>query len=737
MSLNYRTHRSLASSTHGRWTSRLGIALSACTALFFQIGSQTAEGQSTSFTASQAIDYPFASELVAAASGSRIAWVLNESGVRNVWVAEGPSFTARRLTSYTADDGQEMSDLQISHDGMTVIYVRGGDHDGNWPAENPPDPSAAATMPHVELYAVPFTGGTPKMLAEGDDPAISPRGDRVAFIKAHQAWQVPVDGGKAASQLFYSRGETRTLVWSPAGDRLAFVSDRGDHSFIGIFESDSLPIRYVSPSTSRDDSPQWSPDGRQLVFVRRPGVGGAPKPLLEQHPEPWAIWVATAATGIGRPVWTSPSTLNGSFPDLTENADVLWAATDRVVFRAELDGWPHIYSVSSAGGEPMLLTAGNYTVEHVAASPDRKFLVYSANTGGDTNDIDRRHIYRVPVDRAAPVAITAGAGVEWTPVVTGDGRTVSFIAATVTSPPLTSVASLDAGSTPPVPRAINLAVIPRDFPGAQMVAPRKVVFRAADGVMVHGQLFERPGGGGGGGAKPAVIFVHGGPPRQMLLGWHYMEYYSHAYAMEQFLASHGYVVLSVNYRLGIGYGRAFQHPEHSGPWGASEYNDVLAGRAFLGTLPEVDGTRVGIWGGSYGGFLTALALARNSNLFAAGVDLHGVHDWLSDFGDYITKAEARFEKADIAAALQVAWQSSPVASVASWRSPVLLIHGDDDHNVHFSQTVDLVQRLSASGIAYEELVLPNEIHGFLRHQSWLVSDSTMVAFLDRKLKDRR
>jgi dipeptidyl aminopeptidase/acylaminoacyl peptidase len=382
----------------------------------------------------------------------------------------------------------------------------------------------------------------------------------------------------------------------------------------------------------------------------------------------------------------------------------------------------------------MLLTAGAYTVEHVAASPDRKFLVYSANTGGDTNDIDRRHIYRVPVDQAAPVAITAGAGVEWTPVVTGDGRTVSFIAATVTSPPLTSVASLDAGSTPPVPRAINLAAIPRDFPGSQMVAPRKVVFRAADGVMVHGQLFERPGSAG---LKPAVIFVHGGPPRQMLLGWHYMDYYSHAYAMEQFLASHGYVVLSVNYRLGIGYGRAFQHPEHSGPWGASEYNDVLAGRAFLGTLPEVDATRVGIWGGSYGGFLTALALARNSNLFAAGVDLHGVHDWLSDFGDYITKAEARFEKADIAAALQVAWQSSPVASIASWRSPVLLIHGDDDHNVHFSQTVDLVQRLSAAGATFEELALPNEIHGFLRHQSWLTSDSTMVAFLDRKLKDRR
>ena len=220
--------------------------------------------------------------------------------------------------------------------------------------------------------------------------------------------------------------------------------------------------------------------------------------------------------------------------------------------------------------------------------------------------------------------------------------------------------------------------------------------------MVHGQLFERAGGG----PKPAVIFVHGGPPRQMLLGWHYMEYYSHAYAMSQYLANHGYVVLSVNYRLGIGYGRAFQHPDHWGPWGAAEYNDVLAGRAFLATLPEVDAARVGIWGGSYGGFLTALALARNSNLFAAGVDLHGVHDWIADMGGLAQVETDRYRRSDLAAALQVAWESSPVSSIAGWRSPVLLIHGDDDHNVHFSQTVDLVQRLSATAPRTRSLFFP-------------------------------
>ena len=687
-----------------------------------------AGAQSGVFTVPQVTSYPYTANLVTAQTGSRIAWVLNESGVRNVWVAQGPEFVARRLTSYVADDGQELTNLALSSDGVTVVYVRGGDHDANWPPEagQQPDPSSLPIQPHVQIWAVPFAGGAPKLLADGDDPVISPRGDRVAFIKDHQIWVVPLDGSKPASQLFFARGQSHSLVWSPSGDRVAFVSDRGDHSFIGVFQSDSAPIQYLVPTTSRDNVPQWSPDGRQILFVRQPGAGGAPKTWLEQHPRPWAIWVADAATGAGHAVWTLPNTLLGSVPALEDGPDVMWGAGGRIVFRAELDGWAHSYSVPAAGGEPMLLTVGPYMVEQAVMSPDRSLILYSANTGKDTNDIDRRHAYRVPVDRAAPVAITSGTGVEWTPVMTGDGRTIAFIGSTVSSPPLTHVASASGGDS----RGINTATIPRDFPGDQMVVPRKVVFRATDGVAVHGQLFERPGGG----PKPAVIFVHGGPPRQMLLGWHYMDYYSHAYAINQYLANHGYVVLSVNYRLGIGYGRAFQHPDHAGPFGASEYADVLAGRAFLGTLPEVDAKRVGIWGGSYGGFLTALALARNSNLFAAGVDLHGVHDWYADISSAIQEAKARYEQADLDAAVKVAWESSPVASIAGWRSPVLLIHGDDDHNVHFSQTVDLVQRLSAVGAPFEELVLPNEIHGFLRRQSWLTADSATVSFLDRTLK---
>jgi dipeptidyl aminopeptidase/acylaminoacyl peptidase len=233
---------------------------------------------------------------------------------------------------------------------------------------------------------------------------------------------------------------------------------------------------------------------------------------------------------------------------------------------------------------------------------------------------------------------------------------------------------------------------------------------------------------------PGVIFVHGGPPRQMLLGWHYMGYYSNAYAVNQYLATHGFTVLSVNYRLGIGYGRAFHQPEHAGFAGASEYQDVVAGARFLQKVPGVDPRRIGIWGGSYGGYLTAMGLAHNSDIFKAGVDYHGVHDWSRELDGWFGKSASRFETGDREAAMKTAFESSPDAAIATWKSPVLLIQGDDDRNVPFQQTIDLARRLDARHLPYEELVLPNEIHGFLRHASWLQADEANVAFFARQFE---
>jgi dipeptidyl aminopeptidase/acylaminoacyl peptidase len=175
-------------------------------------------------------------------------------------------------------------------------------------------------------------------------------------------------------------------------------------------------------------------------------------------------------------------------------------------------------------------------------------------------------------------------------------------------------------------------------------------------------------------------------------------------------------VLSVNYRLGIGYGYEFHKPEHAGAAGASEYKDIRAAGAWLQKQHFVDSSRIGIYGGSYGGYLTALALAKDSRLFAAGVDFHGVHDWTVQ-GNTAAGKE-KYEKApDFEAAQKLAWLSSPVSLINTWRSPVLIIQGDDDRNVRFNQSVDLIQRLEKKGVPYETLMIVDDTHHWMKFEN--------------------
>jgi dipeptidyl aminopeptidase/acylaminoacyl peptidase len=704
--------------------------------LAFRVQAQGAGAAApAAFSLEQVKSYPFPGGLTAAATGTRIAWTFNERGLRNVWVAEGPEWKARALTRYEKDDGQELTSLQLSTDGKYAVYVRGGDHGSNWDDSMPANPLGMPVPVPVQVWSVPFEGGEPKLIGDGDNPALSPRGDLVAFEKDRQLWTAPIDGSSPARKLFVSRGDNGQAQWSPDGSRLAFVSSRGDHALIGIYTSESTPITWIAPSTSRDSSPRWAPDGARLAFVRRPGSGGAPTMILEPRRQPWSIWTAEAATGAGRELWRAPETPRGSYPTTHGETNLHWADAGRIVFLSYADGWPHLYSIAETGGEPLLLTPGNYMAEHIRLSPDRRSLVFAANAGNAPDDIDRRHVVRVPVDRPATEMLTRGTGLEWTPVVTGDGNWIAYIGANAQRPPLPRVRPSLGGPA----RALALAEdrLPAEFPATQLVTPKAVTYKSEDGVVVHAQLFERAGGTS---KKPAIVYVHGGPPRQMLLGWHYSDYYSNSYAMNQYLASRGFVVLSINFRLGIGYGYEFHRPRGAGAQGASEYLDVKAAGEYLRTLPQVDGARVGIYGGSYGGYLTALALARNSDIFAAGVDIHGVHDFTSSGSGAgsalqaaMTGGSAKFEPNDRDEALEVAWKSSPVSQVASWKSPVLLIHADDDRNVRFGQTVDLARRLAARGVPYEELVIVDDTHHWLRHANQMRVNAAVAEFFERKL----
>ncbi len=684
--------------------------------LFFSGGFRGA----ANFTLEQVMSSPFPTGLVAASHSPRVAWVFNAKGVRNLWVADAPDFAARQITHYDSDDGLPIASLRITADGRTLVYVRGSETNENGRVA---DPTNGIWPRKQQVWAIDVDAGAPRLLGEMgcaeedcEDVQLSPDGQFAVWAARKQLWIAPVSGATAAHQLTDLRGDNSNPKWSPDGRQIALVSARGDHSFIAIYDFGREQVRYLSPSADRDSMPRWSPDGRHIAFVRQPGIQEK-IPLIPVRPQPWAIWVADASTAEAKEIWHSGKEDNDSFPAETADKSFYFADNDKLLFASEQDGWNHLYSIAASGGAATLLTPGSFEVEDVTLANDRRSVIFSSNQ----DDVDRRHLWRVDLQGGKPQPLTKGETMEWSPLESGTGGQVVCLGSSATVPAMPF--HLGAKGREMIARQ----ALPADFPSSQLVTPRQVIFKSEDGLEIHGQLFtpagrSRPG--------PALIFTHGGPVRQMMLGFHYMYYYHNAYAMNQYLASQGYVVLSVNYRLGIMYGRAFREAPNSSWRGAAEYKDVVAGAKYLQGLPTVDPKKIGLWGGSYGGFLTAMGLARNSDLFAAGVDMHGVHDW----SVFLPRWENHPGAPDAKEAEKLAFDSSPDAAVSTWKSPVLLIHGDDDRNVPFGQTVDLAQRLRAQHVRFEELIFPDEIHDFLMWKNWFRAYGATADFFDRTLK---
>ncbi|MDP9147134.1 MAG: prolyl oligopeptidase family serine peptidase [Acidobacteriota bacterium] len=673
----------------------------------------------TPVTLEQIMSAPFPSNLVASKTGSRLAWTFDQEGQRNVWVSDGPQFQARQLTKYDADDGQGLSDLRFSRDANTLVYVRG---EGKNSAAQSPNPTSNPAGVEQSVWTVTWSGGEPKKIDAGQSPQISARGT-VAYLKDNQLWLASLDGSDKPQQIVV-RGKNEDPQWSPDGAKLAFVSSRGDHAFIGIYDISAKSVHFLSPSVDTDLSPRWSLSGKYLAFIRRPA---SPRDQPEgffiapDRPDPWAIWLADVSDGAAREIWHSGNTQTDSFPLMAEDTGggvINWTAGDLLIVAGHQDGWQHLYSLTSDGKNLHLLTPGKCEVEQWSFTPDKQTILFNSNCGPAKEDIDRRQLSSVNIAGGhEPERVTTGSSIEWSPVVLDDNKSFAYFGSDATHPARVFHSTLAPGSSP---HLVENAAWPANFPSDRLVVPQQTIFPSADGLELHAQLF-LPHNLMPGEKRPAMIFLHGGPMRQMLLGWHYMYYYSNSYSMNQYLASRGYIVMAVNYRSGIGYGHAFYEAPGRAGRGASEYQDVVAAGKYLAGRNDVDAKHIGLWGGSYGGYLTALGLGRNSDLFAAGVDMHGVHDWPTDNWD---------GKNILPDLTKLAHQSSPVTAVDTWRSPVLFIHADDDRNVIFTQTVDLVARLRAKGVEIDQLIFPDDIHDFLLHRNWVAAYHATSDFFD-------
>ena len=681
-----------------------------------------ASPEQSSFTLRQALSAPFASSLEASPVGAKVAWFENEEGRRNVWIAAAPDWKAQKITAFNEDDGIELDDLAWAPDATYLLFTRGGDFENGGEI---PNPNVSPKTPEQAIWRVDLAGSTaPKKLTDGHAARISPQGDTVVFVKSGQLFSIKPGGGEA-TPLIQGKGEQSAVEWSPDGSAFVFVSGRGDHSFIGLYDLASKKLRYLDGSVDRDVEPVWSPDGTHLAHLRIAAEGPA---VFASHRtgEPWSIRVVDVKTGESHEVFRASDGRGSVFHEVVAKHQIMWTGGNRLVFPWERTGWCHLYSLAAGGGTAVELTPGEGEVEHVTAAPDGSSIFYSSNIG----DIDRRHLSEVsPEGNGRPRSLTSGESIEWKPAPLPEKGGVAFLRSSYHEKAHPAVLA-GGGSL----RALVGESAASEFPARQLVKPQSVLITAADGMVIHGQLFLPPGERTGS-QHPALIFFHGGSRRQMLLGFHYMYYYSNAYALNQYLASKGYVVLSVNYRSGIGYGLNFREAINYGVRGASEFNDVIGAGLFLKSRADVDPARIGVWGGSYGGYLTAMALSRASDLFAAGVDFHGVHDW-STLG-YVTRGGGSGDPAQLRErqeAARIAFESSPMAFVDTWKSPVLLIHGDDDRNVEFSQTIVLAEALRKRHVPFEQLIFPNEIHDFLRHRDWLEAYTATADFFDRKLK---
>ncbi len=731
-------------------------------------------------------------ELVSARKADKIAWADYAEGKRNAYVASAPSFAPVRLTSFLKDDGIMMSAVKISDDGSTVIFLRGEapNRDG-WA----PNPSADPNGPEHAIWAAKTSGGGAWRVVDTANPELAPDGSSILFVKNGQIYRAKLSPTKPASEV--DRGEKAFITewgvqsnpkWSPDGKKIAFVSTRTDHSFIVVYDVATRAVKYMSPSVDFDTAPLWTDDSAHLVFTRRPGlpfgqqaqqggggVGLPNGPALQagtpvtggrgggrggagqaaaQTPAPaaanttpgvmqatfkggytLAFYKADVATGEAKEVWH-----NMPNDPILSNAGQVRLAGDYLVFPVlaggggrggggrgrggaaapaappNTDEWDRYYSLNIAdpASRPVLLTKTDGLIEDATSttiSADNKTFFYCTNA----KDIERRHIWAVAVAGGTAVQLTTGDGVETSPAVLASGKNLATMSANWNLPQSVGIWKTDALSAAAPAQKIVFPASLAGFPQDLHVKPEIVITHAPDGTEIHNQVFLpkdlKPGE-----RRPAIVFVHGGPQRQMMPAYHYMQFYHWAYGINQWLANQGYVVMSINYRLGIGYGRSFRGAANAGAAGNSEYQDVLAGGKYLQTRADVDPNRVGIWGLSYGGLLTAQALARNSDVFKAGVDLAGVHL----FGSSIDPES-------------VSYKSSPISAIAGWKSPVLLIQGDDDRNVAFQQMTGLMQMLRQRDVYTELIVFPDDVHESLLHSRWIYTLGRMETFLRKFL----
>ena len=667
-------------------------------------------------TLNNLLSAPFYNNIAPAPDGSKVAFVKNERGVRNIQIAEAPAWKPRNLTNFDSDDGLDINNLEWLATNDALVFVR-----GNAPqerAEEPHNPAHLMESTAPALWKVRLSDGKMERIGYGGAPSIF--GDKLVFVRGGQVYSKKTDDTVSAKQLFQVRKGATQVRWSPDGTKLAFVTSRGEHSFVGVYDFSKNDYQFLDPSVDRDAEPCWSPDSKEVAFLRLPRnveLDVKFRPLRKMPA--WSIRAVNIATGNARTLFARPdSSIGQAYQPFNSKQQLWWTATGHLVFCTEQTGWQQAYAVNVSDGIITALTSGEFEVDELILAPNR----HQAYIVSNQNDMDRKHIYVLDFKRLNEgiKPLVTSKSIESNIAVSTDGKTLFAIQTTGTLP--TRVVKISEK------KVQVLTDLPATFPQKDLVEPEMLRLKARDSFEFHNQVFfpknlkqDR--------SHPALIFVHGGPRQQMLMGYHPNWYYANAYHLSQYYAAQGIIVAHINYRSGIGYGWNFREAEGYGASGCAEFQDLEALGEWLKKHPSVNTSKMTVWGGSYGGYMTAHALARRSDLFAAGVDIHGVHNWNTEIPSFMPE----YDSLRLPQIGQLAYRSSPMNYIDGWRSPVLLIHGDDDANVDFRESETLARALRRKGVDVEQLIIPDEVHLFLRYESWSKAYTRAAAFLERRV----
>jgi len=606
-----------------------------------------------------------------------------------------------RLTLEDLLSVEPIGETALSPDGKTFAMTRNGQivlmtADGGWPVTLTstaagksglswsPDSRSIAYASQGGIWVVPASGGTPRRITNAANGPGDPR-----------------------------QASDRQPQWSPKGRWILFETGRRGHNNMMVVSEDGMATDYLTAANVDEEGASWSPDGTRISYTARaPEYFSGKLNVLKFDPAKGQA-AADPVT-----LYTSPTDRGGGWSIRRAQ----WSPDGRTLAVVLQDsGWDNIYLISASGGAPKALTHGEYEDTNPVFSPDGKSLAIVSSR----RNLEESDIWIAPVDGSAPrqLAKFTTPGVESQPEWSPDGSRIYFHRNSPMESTDLLVAAQDGSGTP----KYLTHTTPKNFETG-LVMPEEVHFRSKDGMDVAAML-HKPRGFKAGTKYPAVLWIHGGPEGQDTFRFD---------SWPQYLAQSGYVVLQPNYRGSTGYGEKFRNlnVEDSG---GGEMDDVAAGAEYLVKQGMADPKRLAIGGGSHGGTMVGYAVTKYPDLFAAAIELYGVVDratfnertnrnsairWMMKMGGTPEEKPEVYRKAN------------SLADVAKIKTPLLVMHGENDPQVPPYESAQFVRALKEHGKVYYYFTYPNELHGFSQRDHRLDAWRRQLAFLEKYIQPR-